>query len=366
MHVKIQREAAKEALEKIQAVARAVKAAFFVLSADETTTNAVSFRIVGDYESLECEVESEIVETGSGFIPLARFTSLVEHTVADEISVKLLNGDQLRITGKNLSDKCPTKFLEHLPPAWAAPQLEIPIDVAPLRALIGRVKRAMEKEGGQLGFQVVKLSFRPGSATALAASNHGVAAARYQNDALLNNVDALIPRTMLESFERTLALMDGEIAFGVDSNRLTLSGSGVRYSCGTVASGPPNVAAMLSTDGTNAVELDSREFVRAIKLAATSLQDDATKRFLTLKFQRDALVISGAEDGSTDTQIEASYDTPCQGLVKAFKAEFLLDSIGKSERVKLHFNTTENQPVVVTHEGDEFSTRWVVAAGRLD
>lgn len=364
MHVKIRTEAAKDALSKIAAVARAAKQDWAIISVDETTADAVSFRVVGDRESLEVGCEAEILETGSSFVPLAKFTSLVEHTVAEELSIKLVDGERLRITGTALNHSSSTKFLEHLPEAWTAPELEIPIEVAPLRALVGRVKRAMEAEGGQLGFQVVKLQFKPGSVTAIAASNHGIAAARYQNEALINNVDALIPRIMLESFERTLALMDGEIALGVAPNRLTLSGSGIRYSCGTVVQGPPNVAAMFSTDGMNSVELDSRDFVRALKLAATSLQSDATKRFLRLKFQRDSVIITGAEEGSTGTQVAAEYGTPCQGLEKAVKCEFLLDSVGKSERVRLHF-AADKSAFIVVHVGDEFGTRWVVAEGRL-
>jgi DNA polymerase III sliding clamp (beta) subunit (PCNA family) len=376
MHIKLETTKIKEILGILSGLARTSAKAledksnadFILLTADQGA-EFVTFGISTREETLEIDCEAEIVEHGSAFVPIAKFATIVNNTISETLSIRLVNLESgaisLRITGTKFSASVPTKLVQEMAAAWSAPDLEIPIEVEPLRALIQRCKKALLPESGP-AFQSIRLVFRPGGVWAVAASNQKVAGAKYENAALINRADALIPTLTLASFEKILSNLDGEILLGVDSSKLSIRSENLRYSTLAAVQGPPAVAQLYRTDGMNSVLVDSSEFSKALKLVSAGVAaKTGAKNYVHLQFLRESVKISSAEDGSVATEIQSEYPEGHRELVLAFKLDYVADVIGKSKKLRVWYGQAEADRTIWEWLDDPFAAKFVVSTGRL-
>lgn len=367
MKIKIQRDTCQNVMAMLLGIARAgaknaedkTAAGFIVLTAKDTGT---AFSIQNQYESLEIDCAAEVLESGSVFIPIHKFITIISNTIADEITIS--GTESLTIKGTQLNFKLPTKIADLLPPEWKVPDTKIELsNVAPIRALISRVKKALV-EGSGPTFQSVLMSFRPGIVYSVAASNHKIAGAAYKSDEILSRQDAYIPVILLESVDRVLAALDGAVTIGINSSRITIEAPGFRYSCQAALNGPPRVAQLFETTDMNCSEVDSFEFVRILKLVSAGVDSDKAKGIITVDFAWDKLIVTAEEDGTGDTSIDSTQPDNFEPLTQRFKLDYLLSAIGKSKKLRIWFGRKESDRCIFEHLDDDFVTKYVVGPSR--
>jgi len=374
MQIKIQRDILQEVLSLISSVARTTsknaqdKAAseFIVLHAQDDTA---SFRIFNGHEVLEIDLEAEVLEHGDTFLPLSKFITTCQNSSSEILTISSYltdsGGAGVRISGTNLVARWPVRHIETLPPAWSAPPLEIPLEVAALRALLQRVRKALV-DGGAGMFQSIRLIFRPGQVWAVAASNHKIAGASHKNEAIINKADALIPVIFLDSFEKVLSNVEETIYLGISENKLSIGTTqGIRYSCPAAIEGPPNVSALFKNNGMSFIEVDSGELLSALKLTSAGTKSDDSHGYIAVSFLRDGIKIAGTEDGSVVTKIDSEGGAGSNELTQGFKSDYFAAGVGKSKKVRIWYGAEEMSRVIFEHVDDLFDCRFVVSPARI-
>ena len=329
------------------------------------------------------DLDVEIVDEANATVRRAGATTVIA-TTFHEIVRKLPEGALVTISDDGSSGRMAVNAgrsnfsLATLPredfPAMAASDYDTNFSVpAPaLRRLFDKSKFAMSTEEARYYLNGVYMHVADSGGSqvlrCVATDGHQLA----QIDAELpSGADGMpgviVPRKTVNELRMILEADDQEIAVSVSESKVRFAAPGITLTSKVVEGTFPDYTRVIPTENDKRLEVDAKEFAKAVDRVATVSSE--TSRVVKLSLSEDQLQLSvnSPETGTADEELEVAYqpgkDAPA--LVLGFNAKYLQEIAGQMDRENavLLFNTS-SEPALI-REGDDDTAIYVVMPMRV-
>lgn len=359
MNIKLNREAAAECLTILSPGARTPATPVIISTTDR---GVVTFSLATSEQIVEIDCPAEIIAPGAIGTPIKYITQVISNAQCEEITIKmvLLNSGSLSIrlsgTGVNAA---PAYLSPELGVSWKEPPVSVIIpQAATLRALIGRVRKALE-EGSttNANLDCVRLVITEGAITAFAASNYKLASARYEDSSIETTGEVFLPFSRVDTILRLLSSIEGPVILGLDSGAVSFAAKSMRFSCGAQAQGPPDISQMFGASGLAKASISATDLKHAIGVVSAGV--DPQRGLVAIRFAEGMLRLRADESQAIAYDVPAVYQDRDKDVRLNFRLEALSATIGRARDLDIYF--ADGRPTVWVHAGDELSTRFVLA-----
>ncbi len=274
----------------------------------EAARDRLILRAASLNNTLQCEVEADVIEPGAVCLPARKLYEIVRQLPAETINI---SGDERSATLKcgasrfKLNAISPDEFPEAL--AAAESYTTIPRDI--LLRLIQSSFFAAQRNGdsGRYALDTAQLAIGLKGARMIATDGHRLVCVERMDVTQDKPITLLIPRTSLSAIAKVIGSSEGEVNISLDSNRLFFGVGARRLSCVLRDGAYPDCEPLLSKSFERQLTLDCQAFKEAISRMAVFGADGGDREFGMIKFHfapdRSELLSVDPNDGEGKEEI---------------------------------------------------------------
>lgn len=243
----------------------------------------------------------------------------------------------------------------------------VTLDLAAVRAMIGKVLFATTADDTRFPLQGTLLILGPGSLTLVSTDGHRLAyvAGKAARGKVEKEVRVIVPRKTLQEIARIDWEGVEEFQFGIHENRVFLRGGKVTLVSNTIEGTFPAFEKVIPKENDKVLELDTHQFSDVVR--RVSLLSNERSRAVKLSLQPGKIEVSSSnpEMGEARENVEVGYRG--SGLEIGFNARYLLDFLGAvgEEKIALHLKDEQTQGMMVPLGGSGQEYRYVVMPMRI-
>ncbi len=251
----------------------------------EAAGDRVVLRAASLNNTLQCEVEANVLEQGSVCLPARKLYEIVRQLPSETI---LISGDESSVTLRcggsrfKLNAISPDEYPDA--PAAADSFTTIPCDI--LLKLIQSSLFAAPRNGDSARYALdsAQLTIGPEGARIIATDGYRLICVERMDITQDEPLTLLIPRTSLGAIAKVFGSSEGEVSIGLDSNRLFFSLGGRRLSCVLLSGAYPDCEPLLTKSFGRQLTLDCQAFKEAVNRMAVFGADGNEHTFGMIKF----------------------------------------------------------------------------------
>ncbi|MGE0131520.1 MAG: DNA polymerase III subunit beta [Blastocatellales bacterium] len=251
----------------------------------EAARDRLILRAASLNNTLQCEVEADVIEPGSVCLPARKLYEIVRQLPAETI---IISGDERSTLLKcgasrfKLNAISPDEFPEA--PAAAEPFTKIPRDI--LLKLIQSSLFAAQRNGdsGRYALDTAQLTIGPNGARMIATDGHRLICVERLDITQDKAITLLIPRSSLSAIAKVFSSSEGEVDIGLDLNRLFFGAGARRFSCVLRDGAYPDCEPLLSKSFERQLTLDCQAFKEVVNRMSVFGVDGGNREFGMIKF----------------------------------------------------------------------------------
>jgi len=173
----------------------------------------------------------------------------------------------------------------------------------------------------------------------------------------------IVPRKTVAELRKMLDDDEAEIAVSVSETKIRFSANGLTLTSKVIDGAFPDYTRVIPQGNDRRMEVDAREFGRAVDRVATVSQEKSRTVKMTLDEDRLVLSVSAADAGSATEEIDVAYhDAPME---IGFNAKYLSEIAEQIERENAVFLFSDPGAPTLVREGDDASAVYVVMPMRV-
>ncbi|MCL5777674.1 DNA polymerase III subunit beta [Limibaculum sp. FT325] len=173
----------------------------------------------------------------------------------------------------------------------------------------------------------------------------------------------IVPRKTVGELRKLLEADDGEVAISVSETKIRFSVDGLVLTSKVIDGAFPDYSRVIPTANSRKMEVDAKEFARAVDRVATVSQERSRAVKLSLDHDRLGLSVNSPEAGSAADELTVAYDD--EPLEIGFNARYLLEIAGQIDRENAVFLFADPGAPTLVREGEDLSAVYVVMPMRV-
>ena len=251
----------------------------------EAANDRVVLRTASLNNTLQCEIDADVIEPGGVCLPARKFYEIVRQLPSETI---VISGNEHPAALKcgasrfNLNAISPDEFPEA--PTTAELFTTIPCEI--MLRLIQSSLFAAQRAGdsGRYALDSAQLTIGPKGARIIATNGHRLICVERADVTQDKPITLLIPRTSLSAITKVLSSSEGEVKIGLSSNRLFVNTGKRQFSSVLLDRAYPDCEPLLSKSFERQLTLDCQAFKEVINRMAVFGADGGNHSFGMIKF----------------------------------------------------------------------------------
>jgi len=173
----------------------------------------------------------------------------------------------------------------------------------------------------------------------------------------------IVPRKTVTELRKLLEDDEAEIAVAVSETKIRFSADGLTLTSKVIDGSFPDYARVIPTQNDKRLEVDAKDFEKAVDRVATVSQERSRTVKMTIGDGRLELSVNAPDAGSASEELEVSYsDAP---LEVGFNARYLQEIAGQIQNAPAVFLFADPNAPTLVREGDDRSAIYVVMPMRV-
>ncbi|MBK0400013.1 DNA polymerase III subunit beta [Limibaculum sp. M0105] len=325
------------------------------------------------------DLDIEVIERLPAMVEQAGATTVAAHLLF-EIVRKLPEGAQLQLISDTASGRLDviagrSRFsLATLPredfPVMASSEYQVSYaaPVPALRRIFDKSQFAVSTEETRYYLNGVYLHVAEGAEgkvlRAVATDGHRLARIDMPlPDGAEGAPGVIVPRKTVGELRKLLENDDAELTISVSETKIRFSVDALVLTSKVIDGAFPDYSRVIPTANNRKMEVDAKEFAKAVDRVATVSQERSRAVKLALDHDRLALSVNSPEAGSAADELTVAYDD--EALEIGFNARYLLEIAGQIDRENAVFMFADAGAPTLVREGEDLSAVYVVMPMRV-
>lgn len=337
----------------------------------EARSDRLRLRGVGLCNTLQCNVEAEVQQTGSFCLPAKKLADIVRHLPTATIDFTS-NAEAATLKCGDSRFKLKTFAADDFPALTDATETiaNVPSEIllTMLRTVLFAAAKTADK--GRYQLEGAQLTFSPTGLRILATDGHRLLCVERSDITRDETVTLLLPRHSLPIILKLLSLVPGEVQVRQNENKIVLQHGTRLLACTLLDGAFPDCEPILSQEFQHELTLDGAMFQAAIQRMAVFGAEGSGQSFGVIKFHF-------APDGSAGGYEVQSFDPSGgegheeiiplqadaqQAVTISFKGRYLLDfarAISASS-VTIQYNDQQSSVAICPTTNDGCAVRYML------
>jgi DNA polymerase III subunit beta len=251
----------------------------------DARSDRLRLRGVGLYNTLQCDVEAEVQQTGSVCLPAKKLADIVRHLPAMTIDLTS-NAEAAMLRCGDSRFKLKTLAAEEFPALAEATETiaTVPSEILLTMLRTGLFAAAKTADNGRYALAGVQLSFSPTGLRVIATDGHRLLCVERTDITRDESVTLLLPRHSLPIILKLLSAGPGEVHLRQTDNQLVFQ-CGTRLLACTLLDGAfPDCEPILATEFQHELSLEGKLFQAAMQRMAVFGAESTGSSFGVIKF----------------------------------------------------------------------------------
>lgn len=287
-HVKlsIARNALRPELELLAEIVEAKQAyPLFSHLLLEARTDRLRLRGVGLYNTLQCDVEADVQQTGSFCLPAKKLADIIRHLPVSTIDLTC-NTEAATLKCGDSRFKLKTLTADEFPAFAEATETIATIPSEILLTMLRTVLFATAKtaDNGRYALEGAQLTFSPAGLRVLATDGHRLLCVEHEDITRNEPITMLLPRHSLPNILKLLSVAPGEVEIHRNDNKLIFQHGTRLLACTLLDGAFPDCEPILATEFQHELTLEGTMFQAAIQRMAVFGTEGESSSFGVIKF----------------------------------------------------------------------------------
>ncbi|MBL8206004.1 MAG: DNA polymerase III subunit beta [Blastocatellia bacterium] len=294
----------------------------------EARADRLRLRGVGLYNTLQCDVEADVQQTGSFCLPAKKLADIVRHLPAATIDL-ISNAEAATLKCGDSRFKLKTHATDEFPALAEANETIATIPIEILLTMLRTVLFAAARtaDNGRYALEGAQLTFSPTGLRVVATDGHRLLCVERSDLTRDDSVILLLPRHSLPLILKFLSVEPGEVQLRRNENKLVFQHGTRLLACTLLDGAFPDCEPILLQEFQHALTLEGTMFQAAIQRMAVFGTEGTGSSFGVIRFHF-------APDGST-SRYEVQSFAPGSG---EGQEEILPLTADAQEAVTISFN----------------------------
>lgn len=268
----------------------------------ETRTDRVRLRTIGLYNTLQCDVEADVQQTGSLCLPAKKLADIVRHLPATMIDLTS-NAETAMIKCGESRFKLKTLAADDFPALAEATETIATIPSEILLTMLRTVLFATAKtaDTGRYALEGAQLSFSPEVLRVVATDGHRLLCVECSDITRDEPITLLLPRHSLPVILKLLSAQPGDVLLRCNDNKIVFQHGTRLLACTLLDGAFPDCEPILAQEFQHELTLEGAMFQAAIQRMAVFGAEGTGSSFGVIKFHF-------APDGSAGGHEVQSFD----------------------------------------------------------
>lgn len=251
----------------------------------EAHTDRLRLRGVGLFNTLQCDVEAEVQQTGSFCLPAKKLADIVRHLPAATIDLTS-NAEAATLKCGNSRFKLKTLAADEFPAFAEATETIATIPSEILLTVLRTVLFAAAKtaDNGRYQLEGAQLTFSPTGLRVVATDGHRLLCVERADLTRDEPVTLLLPRHSLPTLLKLLSVAPGEVEIRRNDNKIVFQHGTRLLACTLLDGAFPDCEPILTTEFQHELTLDGKLFQAAIQRMAVFGAEGEGSSFGVIKF----------------------------------------------------------------------------------